>query len=182
MKKYKRYLVTSALPYANGPIHIGHLAGVYIPSDIYTRYLRIKGEEVVSICGSDEHGVPITLKARNEGVLPQQVVDRYHAMIKKSFEEFGIAFDIYSRTSNKVHYETASDFFLKLYKNGEFTEKTSNQYYDEEAGCFLADRYIMGTCPNCGNENAYGDQCTIFVSGSFQYFSHPVVSSLVAEI
>ena len=159
MKKFKRYLVTSALPYANGPIHIGHLAGVYIPSDIYTRYLRIKGEEVVSICGSDEHGVPITLKARNEGITPQQVVDRYHTINKKAFEDFGIAFDIYSRTSNKVHYETASDFFLKLYNNGEFLEKTTNQYFDEEADCFLADRYIMGTCPHCGNENAYGDQC-----------------------
>jgi methionyl-tRNA synthetase len=159
MKKFKRYLVTSALPYANGPIHIGHLAGVYIPSDIYTRYLRIKGEEVVSICGSDEHGVPITLKARNEGVTPQQIVDRYHAINKKAFEDFGISFDIYSRTSNKIHYETASEFFLNLYNKGEFTEKVSNQYYDEEAGCFLADRYIMGTCPHCGNENAYGDQC-----------------------
>jgi methionyl-tRNA synthetase len=159
MKKFKRYLVTSALPYANGPIHIGHLAGVYIPSDIYTRYLRIKGEEVISICGSDEHGVPITLKARNEGVTPQQIVDRYHEINKKAFSDFGIAFDIYSRTSNKVHYDTASEFFLNLYNKGEFTEKVSNQYYDEEAGCFLADRYIMGTCPHCGNENAYGDQC-----------------------
>ena len=159
MKKFKRYLVTSALPYANGPIHIGHLAGVYVPSDIYTRYLRLKGEDVISICGSDEHGVPITLKARNEGVTPQEVVDRYHAINKKAFEDFGIAFDIYSRTSNKIHYETASDFFLKLYNKGEFTEKSSEQYYDEEAGCFLADRYIMGTCPHCGNENAYGDQC-----------------------
>ena len=159
MKKFKRYLVTSALPYANGPLHIGHLAGVYIPSDIYTRYLRIKGEDVISICGSDEHGVPITLKARNEGVTPQQIVDRYHEMNKKAFKDFGIAFDIYSRTSNKIHYETASEFFLNLYKKGEFTEKVSNQYYDEEAGCFLADRYIMGTCPHCGNENAYGDQC-----------------------
>jgi methionyl-tRNA synthetase len=159
MKKFKRYLVTSALPYANGPIHIGHLAGVYVPSDIYTRYLRLKGEDVISICGSDEHGVPITLKARNEGVTPQEVVDRYHAVNKKAFEDFGIAFDIYSRTSNKIHYETASDFFLKLYNKGEFTEKSSEQYYDEEAGCFLADRYIMGTCPHCGNENAYGDQC-----------------------
>ena len=159
MKKFKRYLITSALPYANGPIHIGHLAGVYIPSDIYTRYLRMRGEEVISVCGSDEHGVPITLKARNEGVTPQQVVNRYHKLNKKAFEDFGIAFDIYSRTSNKVHYETASDFFLKLYKNGEFMEKTTNQYYDEEADCFLADRYIMGTCPHCGNENAYGDQC-----------------------
>ncbi len=159
MKKFKRYLITSALPYANGPLHIGHLAGVYVPSDIYTRYLRMKGEDVISICGSDEHGVPITLKARNEGVTPQEIVDRYHAINKKAFEDFGIAFDIYSRTSNKVHYDTASDFFLKLYNKGEFIEKTSEQYYDEEAGCFLADRYIIGTCPHCGNENAYGDQC-----------------------
>jgi methionyl-tRNA synthetase len=159
MKEFKRYLITSALPYANGPIHIGHLAGVYVPSDIYTRYLRMKGVDVVSICGSDEHGVPITLKARKEGITPQQVVDRYHALNKKAFEDFGIAFDIYSRTSNKVHYETASEFFRTLYDKGEFTEKTSEQYYDEEAGCFLADRYIMGTCPHCGNENAYGDQC-----------------------
>ena len=159
MKKFKRYLITSALPYANGPLHIGHLAGVYVPSDIYTRYLRMKGEDVISICGSDEHGVPITLKARNEGVSPQEIVDRYHAINKKAFEDFGIAFDIYSRTSNKVHHETASEFFLKLYNKGEFIEKSSEQYYDEEAGCFLADRYIMGTCPHCGNENAYGDQC-----------------------
>ena len=159
MKKFKRYLVTSALPYANGPIHIGHLAGVYIPSDIYTRYLRMKGVDVISICGSDEHGVPITLKARKEGVTPQEIVDRYHSLNKKAFEDFGIAFDIYSRTSNKVHYEVASGFFKTLYDKGEFTEKITEQYYDEEAGCFLADRYIMGTCPNCGNENAYGDQC-----------------------
>jgi len=159
MSKFKRHLITSALPYANGPLHIGHLAGVYIPSDIYTRYLRMKGEDVISICGSDEHGVPITLKARNEGVTPQEIVDRYHAINKKAFEDLGIAFDIYSRTSNKIHYETASEFFLKLYNKGEFIEKTSEQYYDEEAGCFLADRYIMGTCPYCGNENAYGDQC-----------------------
>ena len=159
MKKYKRYLVTSALPYANGPLHIGHLAGVYIPSDIYTRFLRLKGEDVISICGSDEHGVPITLKARKEGVSPQEIVDRYHTINKKAFEDFGISFDIYSRTSNKVHYETASGFFLKLYNKGEFTEKTSGQYFDEEAGTFLADRYIMGSCPHCGNENAYGDQC-----------------------
>ncbi len=159
MKNFKRYLITSALPYANGPLHIGHLAGVYVPSDIYTRYLRMKGADVISICGSDEHGVPITLKARKEGITPQEVVDRYHTLNKKAFEDFGIAFDIYSRTSNKVHYETASDFFLKLYNKGEFIEKTSEQYYDEEAGCFLADRYITGTCPHCGNENAYGDQC-----------------------
>jgi len=159
MKKFKRYLVTSALPYANGPIHIGHLAGVYVPSDIYTRYLRMKGMDVISICGSDEHGVPITLKARKEGVSPKEIVDRYHTMNKKAFEDFGIAFDIYSRTSNKTHFETASGFFRTLYEKGEFTEKISEQYYDEEAGCFLADRYIMGTCPHCGNENAYGDQC-----------------------
>jgi methionyl-tRNA synthetase len=159
MKNYKRYLVTSALPYANGPIHIGHLAGVYVPSDIYTRYLRMRGADVISVCGSDEHGVPITLKARIEGVSPQEIVDRYHKINEKAFRDFGIAFDIYSRTSNKVHYDTASEFFRTLYDKGEFTEKTTEQYYDEEAGCFLADRYIMGTCPHCGNENAYGDQC-----------------------
>ena len=159
MKKFKRFLITSALPYANGPIHIGHLAGVYVPSDIYARYLRMKGEDVISICGSDEHGVPITLKARKEGVTPQEIVDRYHTINKKAFEDFGIAFDIYSRTSNKIHYETASDFFLTLYHKGEFIEKSTEQYYDEEAGCFLADRYITGTCPHCDNEDAYGDQC-----------------------
>ncbi len=159
MKNFKRYLVTSALPYANGPIHIGHLAGVYVPSDIYTRYLRMKGADVLSICGSDEHGVPITLKARTEGVTPQEVVDRYHEMNRKAFEDFGIAFDIYSRTSKSIHHETASEFFLTLYNKGLFTEKTTEQYYDEEAGCFLADRYITGTCPHCSNENAYGDQC-----------------------
>ncbi len=159
MKKPDRHLITSALPYANGPIHIGHLAGVYVPSDIYTRYLKIKGEDVISICGSDEHGVPITLKARNEGVTPQQIVDHYHALNKKSFEDFGIEFDIYSRTSNKIHYETASDFFSTLYKKGEFIEKSSEQYYDTEAQCFLADRYITGTCPHCGYDGAYGDQC-----------------------
>ncbi len=159
MKKFKRHLITSALPYANGPIHIGHLAGVYVPSDIYTRYLRMRGEDVISICGSDEHGVPITLKARKEGITPQEVVDRYHEINKKAFADFGIAFDIYSRTSNKIHYETASQFFRKLYDQGEFIERSSSQYYDEEAGCFLADRYITGTCPHCGNENAYGDQC-----------------------
>jgi methionyl-tRNA synthetase len=159
MKNFKRYLVTSALPYANGPIHIGHLAGVYVPSDIYTRYLRLRGADVISVCGSDEHGVPITLKARIEGVSPQEIVDRYHKINEKAFRDFGIAFDIYSRTSNKVHYDTASEFFRTLYDKGEFTEKTSEQYYDEEAGCFLADRYITGTCPHCGNEKAYGDQC-----------------------
>lgn len=159
MKSPKRYLITSALPYANGPIHIGHLAGVYIPSDIYTRYLRLKGRDVVSICGSDEHGVPITIKARQEGVTPQAVVDKYHSIIKDSFERFGIAFDIYSRTSSKVHYETASGFFRKLYDDGVFVEKTTEQYYDQEVGHFLADRYITGTCPHCSNPNAYGDQC-----------------------
>lgn len=159
MKQYKRYLITTALPYANGPVHIGHLAGVYIPADIYTRYLRAKGIDVVWVCGSDEHGVPITIKARKENTTPQAIVDKYHAIIKKSFEDFGISFDIYSRTTSKVHYQTASDFFLKLYKKGVFVEKTTQQYYDEEVGQFLADRYITGTCPHCGNENAYGDQC-----------------------
>jgi len=159
MKKFKRHLITSALPYANGPIHIGHLAGVYIPSDIYTRYLRLKGEDVISICGSDEHGVPIIMKARKEGISPQVIVDRYHELNKTSFEKFGIAFDIYSRTTSKVHYNTASEFFKTLYKKGVFIEKTSEQFFDEEAGQFLADRYITGTCPHCGYEKAYGDQC-----------------------
>ena len=158
-KNFKRTLVTTALPYANGPVHIGHLAGVYVPADIYTRYLRLKGEDVILIGGSDEHGVPITIKARNEGVTPQDIVDRYHGIIKKSFEEFGISFDIYSRTTSEIHHKTASDFFRKLYDEGKFIEKTSAQYYDEEAGQFLADRYITGTCPHCKNENAYGDQC-----------------------
>ena len=158
-KEYKRYLVTSALPYANGPVHIGHLAGVYIPSDIYTRYLRLRGADVISVCGSDEHGVPITIKARKEGVTPQQIVDRYHSIIKSSFERLGIAFDIYSRTSSPTHRTTASDFFRKLYDEGKFIEKTSMQYYDEDTQTFLADRYIVGTCPHCGNNRAYGDQC-----------------------
>ena len=158
-KEFKRYLVTSALPYANGPVHIGHLAGVYIPSDIYTRYLRLRGRDVVSVCGSDEHGVPITIKARKEGVTPQEIVDRYHKIIKESFERFGISFDIYSRTSSATHAKTASDFFRKLYDEGKFIEKSSMQYYDEEAKTFLADRYIVGTCPKCGNDRAYGDQC-----------------------
>ena len=155
-KEFKRYLVTSALPYANGPVHIGHLAGVYIPSDIYTRYLRLRGRDVISVCGSDEHGVPITIKARKEGVTPQQIVDRYHALIKKSFEGLGMSFDIYSRTSSKTHAETASAFFRKLYDEGKFIEKTSMQYYDEEAQTFLADRYIVGTCPKCGNDRNTG--------------------------
>ena len=158
-KAFKRTLVTTALPYANGPVHIGHLAGVYVPADIYTRYLRLKGEEVLHIGGSDEHGVPITIRAQKEGVTPQDVVDRYHALIKKSFEDFGISFDIYSRTTSDIHTRTASDFFRKLYDKGEFIEQESEQYYDEEAQQFLADRYIVGTCPICGNENAYGDQC-----------------------
>lgn len=159
MNGYKRYLITSALPYANGPIHIGHLAGVYIPSDIYTRYLRMKGMDVISVCGSDEHGVPITIKARQEGVSPQDIVDKYHSIIKKSFEDFGIAFDIYSRTSSKVHHEHSAEFFKHLYDKGEFIEKTTEQYYDSEVNQFLADRYITGTCPHCSNDSAYGDQC-----------------------
>ena len=159
MKEFKRYTVTSALPYANGPVHIGHLAGVYIPADIYSRYLRLRNKDIIFIGGSDEHGVPITLKAKKEGVNPQEIVDRYHHIIKKSFEDFGISFDIYSRTSNKTHHDTASEFFTTLYKKGEFIEKTSMQFYDEAENQFLADRYIMGTCPKCGAEDAYGDQC-----------------------
>ena len=159
MKDYKRYTVTTALPYANGPVHIGHLAGVYVPADIYVRYLRSKGVDVMFIGGSDEHGVPITLKARKEGTTPQAIVDRYHSIIKKSFEDFGISFDIYSRTSSKTHAETSSQFFLDLYKKGKFITKTEAQYYDDEAKQFLADRYITGTCPHCGNPKAYGDQC-----------------------
>ena len=159
MKEYKRYLVTSALPYANGPVHIGHLAGVYVPSDIYVRYLRLRGRDVVWVCGSDEHGVPITIKARKEGVTPQDVVDKYNDIIKRSFEGLGISFDIYSRTTSPTHYKTASEFFRTLYDKGVFSEATSQQYYDEEAKQFLADRYIMGTCPHCQAEGAYGDQC-----------------------
>ena len=147
------------MPYANGPVHIGHLAGVYVPADIYARYLRLKGEEVMFVGGSDEHGVPITIKARNEGVTPQDIVDRYHKMIKESFEELGISFDVYGRTTSKTHHKNASDFFRKLYDKGEFIEKTSEQLYDEEAGEFLADRYVVGTCPHCGKDGAYGDQC-----------------------
>ena len=158
-KNFKRTTVTSALPYANGPVHIGHLAGVYVPADIYVRYLRLKKEDVLFIGGSDEHGVPITIRAKKEGITPQDVVDRYHFLIKKSFEEFGISFDVYSRTSSKTHHELASDFFKTLYEKGEFIEKTSEQYYDEEAHQFLADRYITGECPHCHSEGAYGDQC-----------------------
>ena len=158
-KKFKRYLITSALPYANGPVHIGHLAGVYVPSDIYARYQRLRGNDVISVCGSDEHGVPITIKARKEGITPQDVVDRYHAIIKDAFYRLGMSFDIYSRTSSPTHRTTASDFFRKLYDEGKFIEKTSEQFYDEEAKAFLADRYIVGTCPRCQSEGAYGDQC-----------------------
>ncbi len=158
-KTYKRYLVTSALPYANGPIHLGHLAGVYVPSDIYTRFKRLQGVDILHICGSDEHGVPITLKARKEGISPQDIVDRYHTLNKKAFEDFGISFDIYSRTSGKTHHETAAAFFRKLFDQGDFIEKTSAQYFDAEANTFLADRYITGTCPHCSHPAAYGDQC-----------------------
>ena len=153
------YLITAALPYANGPVHIGHLAGCYLPSDIYVRYLRLTGQDVKYICGSDEHGVPITLRAKKEGVTPQQIVDKYHVMMRDSFKEFGISFDIYHRTSDKIHHETAQDFFTTLYHKNVFLEEDSEQYFDEEANMFLADRYITGTCPRCANPNAYGDQC-----------------------
>ena len=158
-REFKRYMVTSALPYANGPIHIGHLAGVYVPADIYVRYLRSRGREVKWVCGSDEHGVPITIRASQEGVSPQAVVDKYHELIKRSFEEFGMTFDIYHRTSSPLHHATAAEFFTTLYDKGEFVEMESEQYYDEEAKQFLADRYLIGTCPHCGFEKAYGDQC-----------------------
>ncbi len=159
MTDFKRTLITTALPYANGPIHIGHLAGVYVPADIYVRYLRLKNEDVLMIGGSDEHGVPITLKAKNEGITPQDVVDKFHKIIKESFQKFGISFDVYSRTSAKIHHETASEIFRKLYDTGKLVEKTSEQYFDEANNQFLADRYITGTCPKCGFERAYGDQC-----------------------
>ncbi len=159
MKNCKRYLVTSALPYANGPVHIGHLAGCYLPADIYVRYLRMKGEDVIFVCGTDEHGVPITIRAKKEGITPQEVVDKYYKQIKVSFEEFGISFDIFTRTSTKVHHDTAQEFFLNLYNKRVFKEEITKQFYDEKAQSFLADRYIIGTCPNCKNENAYGDQC-----------------------
>ncbi|MBD5200069.1 MAG: methionine--tRNA ligase [Bacteroidales bacterium] len=160
-KKFKRTLVTTALPYANGPVHIGHLAGVYVPADIYTRFMRLNGRDVVMIGGSDEHGVPITIKARNEGVTPQDIVDRYHKIIKDSFEEFGVSFDVYSRTTSDIHHDTASEFFERLYKNGQFVEQTSEQLYDPVAKQFLADRYVRGECPHCHNLNAYGDQCEV---------------------
>ena len=159
MSDYKRILVTAALPYANGPVHIGHMAGVYVPADIYVRYQRAQKRDIKFVCGSDEHGVPITIRAMKEGVTPQQIVDKYHAIIKDSFEQMGISFDIYSRTSNKMHHETAAAFFKKLYDDGLFEEKETEQYYDEKTKTFLADRYIIGTCPVCGNLNAYGDQC-----------------------
>ncbi len=158
-KNWKRHTITAALPYANGPVHIGHLAGVYVPADIYARYLRMNGEKVAFVCGSDEHGVPITLRARKEGITAQAVVDKYHGMIKDSFQKFGISFDIYSRTSSKTQHKVAADFFKHLYDKGEFLEKMSDQYYDPKEDTFLADRYIVGTCPNCGFEEAYGDQC-----------------------
>ncbi len=158
-KNSQRYTITAALPYTNGPIHIGHLAGVYVPADVYSRFLRMQGHDVAFVCGSDEHGVPITIKAKKEGVSPQDVVDKYNGIIKKSFEEFGISFDNYSRTSGKTHHETASAFFKKMYEEGKFQEETTKQLYDEEAGQFLADRFVTGTCPKCGNEEAYGDQC-----------------------
>ena len=159
MTKFNRTLVTTALPYANGPVHIGHLAGVYVPADIYVRYMRMKGEDVLLIGGSDEHGVPITIKAKKEGITPQDVVDKYHNIIKDSFEKFGISFDVYSRTSSKIHHETATEFFETLNEKGEFIEKSTEQFYDADANQFLADRYITGTCPHCKNEKAYGDQC-----------------------
>lgn len=159
MENFKRTLITTALPYANGPVHIGHLAGVYVPADIYARYLRLRGEDVILVGGSDEHGVPITIKAAKEGVTPQDIVDRYHAVIRDSFKELGISFDVYGRTTSATHKKMASDFFKKLYDKGEFVKKTSTQLYDEQAGRFLADRYVTGTCPHCGYENAYGDQC-----------------------
>ncbi|WP_017260288.1 methionine--tRNA ligase [Pedobacter arcticus] len=158
-KNYKRYTVTSALPYANGPLHIGHLAGAYLPADIFVRHLRLQKKDVVYVCGSDEHGAAITIKAKKEGTTPQAIIDQYHHQIKKSFEDFGIAFDIYHRTSAPIHHDLSKEFFLNLYEKGEFIEKFSDQYFDEEFQQFLADRYIIGTCPNCGNDNAYGDQC-----------------------
>jgi len=159
MSAPKRYTITAALPYTNGPIHIGHLAGVYVPSDIYTRYLRLIGKDVAFICGSDEHGVAIPMRAKKEGVSPQDIIDKYHGIIKRSFTDFGISFDNYSRTSSKIHHETASEFFTKLYDNGDFIEETSAQLYDAEANQFLADRFVVGTCPKCGFEESYGDQC-----------------------
>ena len=159
MKSPKRYTITAALPYTNGPIHIGHLAGVYVPGDIYARFLRLTGKDVAYICGSDEHGVAISMKAKKEGITPQQVIDKYDGIIRKSFIDFGISFDNYSRTSRKIHHDTASEFFTNLYNDGQFIEEVSEQLYDAEANQFLADRFVVGTCPKCGNEESYGDQC-----------------------
>ena len=159
MNTPKRYTITAALPYTNGPIHIGHLAGVYVPADIYARYLRLNNNDVAFICGSDEHGVAIPMKAKKEGVSPQEIIDKYHGIIKQSFLDFGITFDNYSRTSSKIHRKTASDFFLNLYEKGDFIEEVTAQLYDEKANQFLADRFVVGTCPKCGNEESYGDQC-----------------------
>ena len=159
MSQYKRYLVTSALPYANGPLHVGHIAGAYIPADIYVRFLRMLGKDVVFVCGSDEHGAAITMRARKEGISPQEIIDKYHNQFHESFKGIGISFDIYHRTSAELHHETSQEFFRTLHKNGEFIEEESEQYYDETAGQFLADRYIKGTCPKCGHAEAYGDQC-----------------------
>lgn len=159
LKRPTRYTITSALPYTNGPIHIGHLAGVYVPADIYARYLRLTGNDVLFVGGSDEHGVAISMKAKKEGVTPQQIIDKYHGIIKKSFADFGISFDNYSRTSLPIHHKTASDFFTTLYDKGDFLEETTAQLYDPEAEQFLADRFVIGTCPKCGHKEAYGDQC-----------------------
>src|SRR5688572_11357920 len=155
----QKYTVTAALPYANGPLHLGHIAGVYLPADIFVRFMRMKKEDILFVCGSDEHGAAITLRAKKENSTPQAIVDKYHAINKKAFADFNISFDIYSRTSNQIHHETAQEYFKKLNANGSFVEKTTEQYYDTEFKQFLADRYIVGTCPKCGNENAYGDQC-----------------------
>ena len=155
----KRYTITAALPYTNGPIHIGHLAGVYVPSDIYSRFLRLQGRDVLFVCGSDEHGVAISMKAKKEGITPQEVIDKYDGIIRKSFQDFGISFDNYSRTSAKIHHDTASEFFRKLYLDHKFIEQVTEQLYDAKANQFLADRFVVGTCPKCGNEEAYGDQC-----------------------
>ncbi len=159
MREFSRYIVTSALPYANGPLHIGHLAGAYLSGDMYVRFLRLMGKDVVYVCGSDEHGAAITMKALKEGLTPQAIVDKYHALFETTFERMGIKFDIYHRTSSPLHHETSQEFFKTLYEKGEFTEIESEQYFDEEAGQFLADRYIKGTCPKCGFQDAYGDQC-----------------------
>ena len=159
MSEISRYTITAALPYTNGPIHIGHLAGVYVPADIYARYLRLTGNDVAFVCGSDEHGVAISMKAKKEGVSPQEIIDKYDGIIRQSFQDFGITFDNYSRTSREIHHKTAGDFFKKLHEQGDFIEETTAQLYDEEAKQFLADRFVVGTCPKCGHEEAYGDQC-----------------------